>query len=91
MQMRMRRPGVRLVSIGVAAAVLGGVACSAIGNNLSAPGSNAVAPTGSGGSVALNVKGQPAPQVGAAASGASDAVSASRAGRCPGGAASCRA
>src|SRR5215467_11919432 len=60
----MRRPGVRLASVGLAIAVAGGVACSAINGNLPAPGSNTVAPTGPGGSPALNVKGQP--QVGVA-------------------------
>jgi hypothetical protein len=63
-QLRMRRPGVRLASVGLAIAVAGGVACSAINGNLPAPGSNTVAPTGPGGSPALNVKGQP--QVGVA-------------------------
>ena len=64
MLLRMRRPSVRLASVGLAIVVAGGVACSAINANLPAPGSSAVAPTGPGGSPALNVKGQP--QVGVA-------------------------
>ena len=73
MQLRMRRPSVRLASVGLAIAVAGGVACSAIGGNLSTPGSTTGATAGPGVSPALNVKGQPVPQVGVAGNGATDA------------------